>query len=541
MKEPDSTITPDEAKNNLQKKFFRPLLILGLLIIAGVASMPWLGEVGMASDKATTVIGQWIGFLGRFHPIFLHLPIGALTLVLLMECLGLISLGKYKPHTTLGLGFASATGVFAVVFGYFLYLTGDYSGELIEEHKRDGVIFTILLIATFLIKYAHDIRFMTKLTRPVYAIGLIATTATMFSAGHHGGEVSHGNPFDKAPWIQKSDKPTSAAEIADPVVYKKIIHPILDAKCVSCHGDKKQKSGLRVDSYAGLLDGGEETDALIPGDLKKSALISYLHLPLDDDLRMPPEGKTQLTQEEIQILEWWVKIGAPEHAKRSEVEITPAIATAIDTLKTPEEIAQAKAAKREAEHQKLSAMKQKREQLAISITRVNQQFPGSLNYISQDSTELSFSAVSYRKNFTDENLTAIKDAAADITDLDLGASALTDKGAAMLDQFTQVKVLKINQTSITDAALPIIAKLDHLQSLNLYGTAVTDAGIKALYGKTSLKKVYLWDTQVTEAGAKALQQDLTKSHAKAQAQVKKEHRDNQAPQVILGSTASNPS
>jgi uncharacterized membrane protein len=529
---------PSDLQNPapMKKKLFRPVMILGLLAIAGVAIMPWLGQVGMASEKATTAIGQWVGFLGGFHPIFLHLPIGALMLVLCMEFFRLLSFGKYKPHTTLGLCFASATGIFAVVFGYCLYLTGDYSGELIEEHKRDGVISTILLIATFLIKYACDIRFMTKLTKPMYVVGLVATTATMFSAGHHGGEVSHGDPFDKAPWKQEADELAGAEELADPVVYKNIIHPILEAKCAGCHGEKKQKSGLRVDSYAALLDGGEETDALVPGDLKKSAMTAYLHLPIDDDLRMPPEGKSQLTKEEIQIIEWWVKIGAPELALLSEVEVTPAIASALDTLKTPEEIARAKAAKREAAQKRLAAMKQKRARLASSITTVNEQFPGSLKYVSQESTELSFSVVSYRKNFKDDNLTSIKNAAGDIADLDLGASALTDKGATMLDQFTGLKVLKLNQTAITDASLPTIAKLDHLQILNLYGTAVTDAGIKALHGKTTLKKIYLWNTKVTEAGARALEKSLAEAHAKTQEQIKEEDRDNNIPQVILGST-----
>ncbi len=541
---PEVTIAePEQAPSTglqrpapMKKKLFRPVLVLGLLAIAGVAIMPWLGEVGMASEKATTAIGQWIGFLGGFHPILLHLPIGALMLVLCMEFCGLLSFGKYKPSTTLGLGFASGTGIFAVVFGYCLYLTGDYSGELIEEHKRDGVVFTILLIATFLIKYAYDIRFMTKLTGPIYWVGLIATTATMFSAGHHGGEISHGDPFAKAPWKQKADAQPDAAELADPVVYENIIHPILEAKCASCHGEKKQKSGLRVDSYAALLDGGEETDALVPGDLKKSAMTAYLHLPLEDDLRMPPEGKTQLTKEEIQILEWWVKIGAPESALLSEVEVTPAIASAIDTLKTPEEIAQAQAAKREAAQRKIAEIEQKRARLASSITAVNSRFPGSLKYVSQDSTELSFSVVSYRKNFRDDNLSTIKDAAGDIADLDLGSSALTDQGAAMLDRFTGLKVLKLNQTAITDASLPTIAKLDHLRILNLYGTAVTDAGIEALFGKASLKKVYLWNTQVTEAGAKALEQSLVEAHAKAQGQTKEADRDDTPPQVILGST-----
>ncbi len=527
--------TSPAPKNNLQKKFFRPVLILGILAMAGVAIMPWLGKVGMASEKATDTIGKWIGFLGEFHPLFLHLPIGALVLVLVMEAFRALTFGKYQPKTTMGLFFASAAGVFAVAFGYCLYLTGDFSGELIEEHKRDGIIFTILLIATFLIKYAADIKFMSKLTKPCYVIGLLATTAAMMSAGHHGGQIIHGDPLDKAPW--KQDDEASTEVITDPVVYTNIMHPILEAKCLNCHGTKKQKSGLRMDTYAGMLDGGEETDCLVPGDLEKSGMTAYLHLPLDDDLRMPPEGKKQLTKEEIEILEWWVKIGAPETAKRSEVEISPAIAAALDTLKTPEQIAREKTAIAEAAKKQKAEMKAKRTRLATALEAVNKKYAGSLNYISQESTSLSFSAVSYRKQFNNDSLAILQEAAADITELDLSATTITDDAAATIESFVSVESLKLNQTAVTDAALPKIKNLNQLKVLNLHSTAVTDEGIKHLHSMSSLKKVYLWNSKVTPAGAQALEKILTDAHTKAQEELKKENRDMDTPQVILGTTA----
>lgn len=532
---PSESAAPAKAKGNLQKKFFRPILILGVLAMVGVAIMPWLGKVGMASDKAIDTLGKWIGFLGEFHPLLLHLPIGAVMLVLVMEAFRLLTFGKYQPKTTMGLFFASGAGVFAVVFGYCLYLTGDFSGELIEEHKRDGIIFTILLIATFLIKYAADIKFMTKLTKPCYVIGLLATTAAMMSAGHHGGQVTHGDPFDKAPW--KLDDKDDEVVITDPEVYANIIHPILESKCLNCHGPKKQKSGLRMDTYAGLLDGGEETDCLVPGNIEKSGMTAYLHLPLDDDLHMPPEGKKQLTKEEIQILEWWVKIGAPEKAKRSEVEVTPAIATALDTLKTPEQIAKEKAAIAAAAAKRKAEMTAKRARLATALDAVNTKYAGSLNYISQESTSLSFSAVSYRKQFNNDSLADLKLAAGDITELDLSATTITDDAAAAIESFVSLESLKLNQTAVTDAALPKIQNLNQLKVLNLHSTAVTDEGIKLLHSMSSLKKVYLWNTKVTPAGAKALEKVLVDAHTKAQQGLEKEDLDMDAPQVILGTTA----
>ena len=524
------------SESSLQRKFFIPVVILSAIAILIVAVIPFLGEVGMASESATTTIGKWIGFLGEFHPLFLHLPIGAVMLVIVMEILRLVTFGKYSPPTTLGLFFASATGVFAMVFGYCLYLTGDFSGELIEEHKRDGIIFTILLIATFLVKYASDIGFIGKFANPSYILGLFLTTAMMMSAGHHGGEITHGDPLDKAPW--KLDEEAATAEvITDPVVYSNIVHPILEQKCITCHGEKKQKSGLRMDSYAALLEGGEETDCLIPGDTEKSAMVAYLHLPMEDDLHMPPEGKKQLTKEEIQILEWWVKIGAPEASKISEVEVSDEIAAAIDTLKTPEQIAREKAALEKAEKERVAAIKAKRARLASSLKAVNGKYAGSLSYISKDSTDLSFSAVSYRKDFNDESLAILKDAAADITELDLSASAITDDSAQAIGDFVNLRTLKLNQTSITDSTLPEIERLNQLEVLNLHSTSVTDEGIKNLEPMSSLKKVFLWNTKVSEAGAQALEKVLVATHAKAQEGLEEEDQDKTVPEVVLGASS----
>jgi len=332
----DLEIKTTTSESLLQKKLHLPCLILGAIAILAVTIMPFIGEVGMANPKAAEGIGLWVNFLGRFHPLFLHLPIGALMLVFVMEVAKLLSGGKYRPHTTLALFFSAATSVFAVVFGYFLYLTGDFEGDLIEEHKRDGIIFTILMIVTFLVKYTADLKPQQLFYKPIYALTLLATGGAMIGAGHHGGEITHGDPLDSLPSkiISERDDKASMVVDTDPVIYTNIIHPILEEKCISCHGPKKKKSGLRVDTYAYMLAGGEEEECLVPGDIENSALITFLHLPLDDDLRMPPEGKTQLTKEEIQILEWWVKIGAPEKARLSEVKKDPEIDKALNTIMT---------------------------------------------------------------------------------------------------------------------------------------------------------------------------------------------------------------
>ena len=320
-----------EMKN---RKAFGVIMVSSILVALGMSLLPWMGTIGMANPKTADEIGLWINFLGKFHPVFLHLPIGAIVLVFSMEVIGLFSSGKYKPNTTVALAFAAGTSVFAVVCGYFLYLTGKFEGPLVEEHKRDGIIFGVLVIASFLLKFSYELKVCSWI-KPTYWIMLIATIGAMIGAGHHGGEITHGDPFNALPSkvLEKREANISQVDAADPVVYLDIVHPILENKCIECHGDDKTKGGLRMDSMAAMFEGGDEEECLVPGDVDASYMITTIMLPKDDDYHMPPEDKPQINSYELEILKWWVQIGAPDKKKLSELEAPSNIIEAIHSLK----------------------------------------------------------------------------------------------------------------------------------------------------------------------------------------------------------------
>jgi hypothetical protein len=81
---------------------------------------------------------------------------------------------------------------------------------------------------------------------------------------------------------------------------------LLQARCVSCHGAEKQKGGLRLDSRAFLLRGGDTGPAAVPGDPDKSLLVRAVRHAAGD-LRMPP--KERLAADEIDTLARWIKDG----------------------------------------------------------------------------------------------------------------------------------------------------------------------------------------------------------------------------------------
>lgn len=100
---------------------------------------------------------------------------------------------------------------------------------------------------------------------------------------------------------------TSARTDEENEDFARNVRPLLEAKCVSCHGAEKQEGGLRLDSAAAAAQGGELGPAVVPGDAGGSLLVKAITF-LDPDLQMPPKQK--LSEKEIAILTDWVKSGA---------------------------------------------------------------------------------------------------------------------------------------------------------------------------------------------------------------------------------------
>ena len=92
--------------------------------------------------------------------------------------------------------------------------------------------------------------------------------------------------------------------------FESTVLPLLQQRCYECHShEKKIKGGLTLDLKSGWKTGGEHGPAVVAGDLDKSRLIQAVRYA-DPELEMPPKGK--LTASEIEVLEKWVAMGAPD-------------------------------------------------------------------------------------------------------------------------------------------------------------------------------------------------------------------------------------
>ncbi len=89
------------------------------------------------------------------------------------------------------------------------------------------------------------------------------------------------------------------------------VRPLLAKHCYECHSAEaeKVKGGLLLDSKEGWTIGGDSGDAIEPGNADDSLLMESVRYT-NSDLQMPP--KYQLSEAEIEVLENWIEMGAPD-------------------------------------------------------------------------------------------------------------------------------------------------------------------------------------------------------------------------------------
>jgi mono/diheme cytochrome c family protein len=109
--------------------------------------------------------------------------------------------------------------------------------------------------------------------------------------------------------IAGAANPAEKINPAEAVVdYERQVKPILTQRCVSCHGEVNPKGGLRLDTARAAIRGGQSGPSVVPGDAEASELIAAVKGEGATD-RMPLK-RPPLTEQEIQILEAWVRQGA---------------------------------------------------------------------------------------------------------------------------------------------------------------------------------------------------------------------------------------
>jgi hypothetical protein len=113
-----------------------------------------------------------------------------------------------------------------------------------------------------------------------------------------------------------TEPPVPASVAADQgEFFEKFIRPVLVAECVDCHGQEKQKGGLRLDSREGWQKGGDSGPAIIPGAPEKSLLLRTIQ-HLEPELKMPDKAP-KLDDAVAEHFSQWIAMGAPDPREQS--------------------------------------------------------------------------------------------------------------------------------------------------------------------------------------------------------------------------------
>lgn len=451
---------------------------------------------------------ETILFFGRFHPLILHLPIGFLVMAFILEALSRIKrFGQFKVVIGVVLLLGASSAVLAAALGYMLAQEGGYNDEILLIHQWAGITLAFAAVVAYVLYRVLQTHPSAALDK-VYLAVMIMMMVSLTVAGHFGGSLTHGsdyltqympNGLRKIGGLppKKNRGYQKITNLEEAKIFDQIVYPILDSRCISCHNESKKKGDLMLHTQEDLLKGGEGGAVLVPGDPEQSELLKRIHLPITDDKHMPPDGKTQLTYEQTELLTWWIKEGASFNKSVAEVTVDKEVRAILNTLVNPDanksdvEILLASEQK-PAEGQKLLELRDrgiKVKPLAAKTNWLQAKVP--------------------RGNSADFLInTDFTGIAAQITWLDLGGTGTTDEAVAPIVEFENLTRLHLENTLISDQGMQYLGELAYLEYLNLVGTRITDEGIHQLLGLKNLRKLYLWKTEVSKEGIQQLKESL---------------------------------
>lgn len=206
--------------------------------------------------------------------------------------------------------------VIAAALGLLLVNQEEYGGKIVTVHQWSGLATMALAVgAAFALRAGRSDIYRSLLTLTVVGVSV---------AGHYGALLTHGDdylssvlPFGKGSGSPAPNTSTFAFASTNQTLNAQQIselnvevRSILAHNCYSCHGADKVKGGLRLDKKELIFKGGEDGVVIVAGHPEQSDLIRRIKLPAGHEEAMPTKGK-HLSQYDIDLLEYWVKQGAP--------------------------------------------------------------------------------------------------------------------------------------------------------------------------------------------------------------------------------------
>jgi uncharacterized membrane protein/mono/diheme cytochrome c family protein len=428
-------------------------------------------------------------FIGHFHPVLVHLPVGILLWAIVLQWLSKLpafaSLAAAVPVTYL---VGAVMAILSCASGWLLSDTATYPAETLNLHKWLGIGVAVIALILYYIhhKQWHNI----KLPASVILISVV------MAAGHFGGTLTHGEGYLTMGLglSNKKDevKRKNIANIQEALVYQDVVQPILEQKCYSCHAEAKQKGGLRLDNQEWMMKGGEDGIVLQPGNAEGSEIYKRIVLDPIEEKHMPPKGKLQLSDEEKRLMQWWISSGASFHAKAKEIAQTEQIKKLLTGFQGNDAVQEDLLPE--------TAISPASEEVVLKL----QQQGVAVYPVSKTSNYLSVSFVAVPE--LDQNIIALlRSISKQVLWLKMPGVKLDDAVIKAVAGCSNLRRLSIEHSGVTDVQLEILNSLTSLRYLNIADNKISFGGLQKLNQLKQVKQLYLFQTQV-------LQTDVPKLH-----------------------------
>jgi len=378
-----------------------------------------------------------------------------------------------RPALSFVLKVAVVVSLVSWFTGWIMPKEGEFDEGLVRLHFWSSAG---LVLCTVLVYFLYETKnnALKKWYFPAFCLAMLLLTLT----GHYGGSLTHGVNHLTAPLAAKN-----AAKVTDInalQIYADVIEPIFKQKCWSCHNEGKQKGGLLMTTPDALKKGGDGGAILVAGDVAASVFVQRLHLPLEEDEHMPPEGKVQLTKNEISLMEWWVTRGAAFEKTVGEVEQPEKIKEILKSYEEREYTVDTKGLK------------------AVTPDKIAKLAKDGITVIPlHEESPLVYVSMSRDTALTNRTFKQLKSIKKNITEIDLSFSNMNDSWMSHVGAFENLTKIKLQHTRVTSKGLRHLDELEYLQSVNLYATEIDDKCFDFFGEMEALNALYLWQTKVS--------------------------------------------
>ena len=422
--------------------------------------------------------------IGRMHPLLLHLPIGLLIISFIIW-LGRknIEAVAFQKIFILVLQVTAFTASLTALMGFFLSREGGYDENILLKHKVLGIVTAILSYTMLMIFQSSPQK------KFLFGSMITASLIAMIMGSHFGSTLTHGEGFVWQPI--RGEEEMEEEKITDSSsLFVAAVRPVLKSKCFSCHNERKARGELVMTSDEKILKGGKNGPIWKSGDALNSHIIQKINLPDEDKKHMPPKGKPQLSQEEIDLLFAWVQSGADMQKTIKEYEDDDTLKIlASKFIHLPKEVEERK-------YSFAGAPVSLVQKLSSPFCSV---FP-----LSQNSPALQADFF-VREKFDRKKLDELLKVKEQLVVLNLGNMPVEDADMKTINQFNNLEKLVLNNSSVTNSGLAELKKLKNLRSLSLAGTKIDKNAVQSFSQLDSLKEVFIWNTDISATDAKELQ------------------------------------